>query len=157
MPRLLFVIFLYCFSAPAIAKRLAVLDFESANIEQELLLLLAEMVRNEATVHLKDEGVTIIDKANMLMLLRENGKDPSCIAGACEIDLGRSIGANYIVTGMLNKMDDEWILSLSLYDTDTGGKLMGKTIERDSRKALRKVHRIRKPTICFRFKDTVCN
>jgi len=134
--------FIILFSAtflatPAFAERLAVLDFTSVKSERELLGVMAEMVRNEAVNQLTDSGVKVMDQANILALLQDQGKDASCLGGECEIEIGRNIGADYVVTGQLTVLGEDWILNLSLYETESGSKLKGQTIEAASSKALR--------------------
>ena len=34
------------------------------------------------------------------------GKDSSCMLGKCEIEIARNIGADYVITGDLLKIDD---------------------------------------------------
>ena len=99
--RIFFALCLCLFSTAAFSKRLAVLDFTSNLAKADALNVMAEMVRNTAANQLAPSGVKVMDQANMLSLLKDQGKDANCISGQCEIDLGRNIGADYVVTGQL--------------------------------------------------------
>ena len=65
---------LYLFSTAAFAKRLAVLDFTSVNADEVVLKLMAEIVRNTAANQIRPSGVTVMDQANMLSLLRTRAR-----------------------------------------------------------------------------------
>lgn len=99
--------------------RIAVLDFRNqAKIDRASSTYLAELFRKQALM-LKSRGVTIMTRENMLELL-PSGKSLEQCLGECEVETGRNLGANYIVTGEIYKIGDGIRLIVKAYDTKKG-------------------------------------
>jgi hypothetical protein len=62
----------------------------------------------------------IITRENLLVLLQASGKDLGSCEGECEVDTGRRIGADVVVSGDILKLGTQLKLSLRLHDTKTG-------------------------------------
>ncbi len=76
----------------------------------------------------------VMTRENLLVLLRASGKPIEDCEGECEVDTGRRIGADEIVSGEIQKLGSLYKLSLRLHDTHEGRLLAstqasGKTIE----------------------------
>ena len=56
----------------------------------------------------------------MLCVLKDMGKDLDCLDGSCEVELGRNIGADVVVSGPLSQVDSLYLLSLKLHDSSSG-------------------------------------
>ena len=99
--------------------RIAVLDFRNQEkIDRASSTYLAELFRKQALM-LKSRGVTIMTRENMLELL-PSGKSLEQCLGECEVETGRNLGANYIVTGEIYKIGDGIRLIVKAYDTKKG-------------------------------------
>jgi hypothetical protein len=73
-------------------------------------------------------------RENLLVLLEASGKSLENCEGECEVDTGRRIGADAIVSGEIQKLGSLFKLTLRLHDTREGRLLAstqasGKTIE----------------------------
>jgi hypothetical protein len=69
----------------------------------------------------------IITRENMLVLLQSSGRDLADCEGECEVDTGRRIGADLVVSGELLRFGTEYKLSLKLHDTRSG-ELLAATV-----------------------------
>ena len=65
----------------------------------------------------------IISRENLLVLLESSGKKIEECEGECEIDTGRRIGADSIVSGEIQMLGKRYKLSLRLHDTHQGALL----------------------------------
>ena len=126
-------------AAPSLARgaeekpRLAVLEFSSKLGNREVEPgYFSEVVRGVAL----DEapGTRVITRESLLTLLEASGKDAASCEGECEVDTGRRIGADYIVSGELWKIGSTFHLRMKLHDTRTADLLSvadasGKTVD----------------------------
>ena len=76
----------------------------------------------------------VITRENLLVLLQATGKKYEECEGECEVDTGRRIGADEIVSGEIQKLGKLYKLSLRLHDTREGRLLAstqasGKSVE----------------------------
>ena len=62
----------------------------------------------------------VITRENMLILLQASGRDLQECEGECEVDTGRRIGADHIVSGEIQKVGTRYKLTLRLHDTHEG-------------------------------------
>lgn len=113
---------------PLVEKgRIAVLDFHGVtsglNVEQTRYF--ADEVRGEimrVAPHLE-----VITRENLLVLLRANGRDPANCEGECEVETGRLINADAVVSGDILKVGTRYKLSMKLHGTQDG-RLLGTAI-----------------------------
>src|SRR5206468_4766062 len=63
----------------------------------------------------------------MLVLLQSSGKKLEECEGECEVDTGRRIGADLVVSGELLKFGSSYKLDMRLHDTHEGRLLSGAT------------------------------
>ena len=59
-------------------------------------------------------------RENMVQYLNDMGTDISCLEGECEVELGRNIGVDLIVSGDVVKIKEVFILTLKLHSTVSG-------------------------------------
>jgi hypothetical protein len=76
----------------------------------------------------------VLTRENLLVLLTASGKDAASCEGGCEVETGRLIGADLIVSGELQKIGARFKLTLRLHDTHEGRLLAstqasGSTVE----------------------------
>jgi hypothetical protein len=69
-------------------------------------------------------GVQVMTRENMLVLLQSQGKSLAECEGECEVDTGRRLGADYVISGDLLRVGSSLKVSLKLHDTH-GGTLLG--------------------------------
>ena len=79
---------------------------------------LADHVRQEVLdEHL---GLQVMTRENMLVLLQSQGKTLAECEGECEVDTGRRLGADYVISGEVLRVGSQLKLSLKLHDTHNG-------------------------------------
>lgn len=83
--------------AETVSKRLAVLEFRG-KIDSDVLETFADAVRGGAVEGLAGREVEVLTRENMMVLLREMGKE-DCTEGDCEVETARNIGADFVVSG----------------------------------------------------------
>lgn len=103
----------------AVRGRLAVLDFKSfaPELRAENVRYFADLVRAAA---LQQGGWRVITRENLVALLQAAGQDLAACEGECEIETGRRIGADLVVSGELQRLGAKYRLSLRLHDTAEG-------------------------------------
>jgi hypothetical protein len=114
--------------------KLAVLDFKSYTdaLKPQDVRYFADVVRG-ATLRTAP-GLQVMTRENLLVLLQATGKDAATCEGECEVETGRRIGADAVVSGELLKVGSRFKLSLKLHDTHEGRLLStavanGRTID----------------------------
>ncbi len=115
--------------SPGAGKVLAVLEFDSKLEGGERKAVdvgyLSDTVRGAAL----DEIPTlrVMTKENVLVLLGANGKTLEDCQGECEVETGRKLGADLVISGALLKFGSSFKLNLKLHDTHEGRLLAGTT------------------------------
>jgi TolB-like protein len=104
-------------------KHMAVLEFQGKNLDQDILMTFADTVRGGALEGLQPHGVLVMTRENMLVLLREMGKK-ECAEGDCEVETARNIGADYVISGKVVRIEQVYFVTLKLHETQ-GGSLLG--------------------------------
>lgn len=66
----------------------------------------------------------MMTRENMLVLLAADGKELSACEGECEVDTGRKLGADYVISGELLRVGTSLKLDLKLHAT-ADGRLLG--------------------------------
>ncbi|MEC7983680.1 MAG: hypothetical protein VX278_00870 [Myxococcota bacterium] len=116
----LFVL-LFIASPPALAgKFLAVLEFRGSGLQMQVLQKLSDQSRDAALHTLPKDQYAVMTRENMMMVINDMGKDSSCMEGGCEVEIGRNIGADFIITGDILQLGDLYMLTLKLYETGSG-------------------------------------
>ena len=108
--------------------RVAVLEFRGSDVDTVILLKLSDQLAPQLSSARKDEYL-IMTRENMMGILSDMGKDASCMEGQCEVEIGRNVGADLIVTGDILKIEGTYVLTLKLYDTLSGGLLHSVDVE----------------------------
>src|SRR5205814_9442946 len=67
----------------------------------------------------------IITRENMLVLLQSSGKKLEECEGECEVETGRRIGADLVVSGELLRFGTQYKLNMKLHDTRSGELISG--------------------------------
>ena len=132
-------------------KLLAVLEFnsklEGADRKSADVQYLADTVRAAVLDAVPDMGV--MTRENEMVLLAQTGKKLAECEGECEVDTGRRLGADLVISGDLLKFGSSFKLNLKLHDTHSGrllsgGQASGRTVDEldaDTQIAVRKLLR----------------
>jgi formylglycine-generating enzyme required for sulfatase activity len=112
-------------------KRLAVLEFKGESIKGEVLDTFADAVRGGAVEALAGRRVQVMTRENMMVLLKDMGKK-DCSEGDCEVETARNIGADFVVSGSVVRIDAAFVVTLKLHETKGGSLLATDQIEAKS-------------------------
>ena len=112
-------------------KRLAVLEFKGESIKGDVLDTFADAVRGGAVEALAGRRVQVMTRENMLVLLKDMGKK-DCSEGDCEVETARNIGADFVVSGSVVRIDAAFVVTLKLHETKGGSLLATDQIEAKS-------------------------
>ena len=112
--------------------RIAVLDFHGSNLDDAMLSTLAEEARVSLLANLSTDDYQIMTKENTLTILEDMGLDASALEGRDEVEVGRNIHADLIMTGSVVKLDDTYVVTVKLFDTHTAQMLYAHHIEAKS-------------------------
>ena len=105
------------------AETLAVLELRTPGVQIELAQVWSDAVRGVAKERLP--GLRVYTRENLTTMLK-----PWPLGGLvdcedlCEIEIGRKIGAKYIVSGQVISVEGSYIASIKLHETQ-GGELLG--------------------------------
>ena len=116
------------------SERLAVLQIENqAKIPSSDLVFLSTLLQEEMQVKGRSK-LLVMTQENILSLMPPNQQLENCV-GVCEVDIGRVLGATYLVTGKLLRFGSQknnLRLTLRLHETKNGELLSSKTIKATS-------------------------
>ena len=113
-------LFFSLFSSVAFAEDyIAVLDVQG-EVSEAVKSQLADETRAGALQALPMSEYTILTRENMLSLIKDMEKDPKCLDGQCEIDIGRNIGADFIISGQVLQIEGTYLYSMKLHNTASG-------------------------------------
>jgi len=114
--------------------KIAVLDFKSyaKDFKPEDVRYFTDLVRG-ATLRAAP-GLEVMTRENLLVLLQATGKSLDQCEGECEVDTGRRIGADAVISGDVLKVGSRYKMSLRLHETHKGRLLStaiasGKTVD----------------------------
>jgi TolB-like protein len=102
------------------AGKLAVLDFKNytRDLKPEDVRYFTDVVRG-ATIRVAPR-MEVMTRENLLVLLQAAGKNPSDCEGECEVETGRRVGADAVVSGDVLKVGTRYKMSLRLHETHDG-------------------------------------
>jgi hypothetical protein len=123
--RTIFLTLLILLPTSANAARLAVLEINDLDIEQKVLAQISDGLREGAldTIRGSDADITVMTRESMNVMLNDMGIDPTCIEGECEVETARNIGADYVISATILKLEGVWLLSAKLHESK-GGDLL---------------------------------
>jgi len=105
---------------PALAyegRRLLVLEFRGAEIVGvPVMRELADGARSGALDAIGMKALVLQDAPASV---REMGRSTTCAAEACELEIGRTLGADWVVTGEVTKVEERLLLRVKMFDTAT--------------------------------------
>ncbi|MCL2259905.1 MAG: hypothetical protein FWC15_00960 [Fibromonadales bacterium] len=69
---------------------------------------------------LSQRNYTILTRDNILSMLPPDSEEAKCLAKSCAVDIGRAIGAEYVMQGFVNEFGGMLILTVELYESISG-------------------------------------
>ncbi len=133
---ILATLFLAAFAAPSRSEapthprlKLAVLELRnSEGITPDEAAYLTDRVRDSAARLLPVGDCLVMSRESMAALLPAGADLSGCSAGDCEVEAGRMVGADYIVTGEILKFDGALRLNLKAHHCESGALLGGESV-----------------------------
>jgi Protein of unknown function (DUF1566)/PEGA domain len=121
---LLIIISFSCLLGLAIAagdKKVAVLELvNKASITDDEATFLTDQIRNVASQRLPAGDFTVMTSENIQELLPPGTNLTQCATASCEVEIGRMIGAEYIVTGEILLISGELRVQIKTHHTGSG-------------------------------------
>jgi hypothetical protein len=102
-------------------KRVAVLEL-GGRLEEGVLATLADRARGAALRAVAGYGMSVMTRESMAAVMKDMGVSV-CTDGECEVEIGRNIGADLVVTGDVIKIEGQYLVTLKLHET-AGGALV---------------------------------
>jgi len=99
-----------------------VLEFRGSKVDEETLETFTDAVRGGALEGLVGRGVDVMTHENMMAMLKAMGKS-ECTEGECEVETARNIGADYVVSGSVTHIENQFIVTLKIHESK-GGSLL---------------------------------
>jgi len=103
-------------------KRVAVLEVTADDLPPTTLALFSDSVRAAALDATRGTGAIVMTREALAAILADMG-DCASIEGACELETGRNIGADFLVTGEIAVLGGSRFMTLKLFDVHTGNLL----------------------------------
>ena len=110
---------------------IAVLDVEGT-VSEAIKIQLADETRAGTLAALPKSRFTVLTRENMLSVLQDQNKDATCFEGSCEVEIGRNIGADFIISGQVVQIEGTYLYSVKIHNTETGALVGTQRIEGDS-------------------------
>ena len=108
-------------------KKLAVLQYsvsDGLRIDRQVF---ATSIQNAALKAVP--SLFVMTQANILEIVRQQGKTLEQCEGQCAVETGRLLGADFIVVGRITRPGKKMRLSTQLYDSQTGRLLSGEDLD----------------------------
>ncbi|MBS2024464.1 MAG: hypothetical protein JST92_18850 [Deltaproteobacteria bacterium] len=101
-------------------RRVAVLEFENELDKSEKIdrVYFSDAVRG--LISDSKRGLTVMSRENVLVLLSSSGKKLEDCAALCEVETGRLLGADLVVSGRMTKVGRRYKLTLRVHATGEG-------------------------------------
>ena len=110
---------------------IAVLDVEGS-VSEAIKVQLADETRAGTLSALPQKDYTVLTRENMLSVLNDQNKDATCFEGSCEVEIGRNIGADFIISGQVVQIEGTYLYSVKIHNTQTGALVGTHRIEGES-------------------------
>ncbi len=99
-------------------SRLAVLEF-SGPLDDTVLMMLSDEVRGVALKAVAEHHCSVMTRESMAVILKDMGRG-ECEEGDCEVETARNIGADFVVSGSVAKIEGSFVATLKLHETARG-------------------------------------
>ncbi|MBU0554118.1 hypothetical protein KKF91_12290 [Myxococcota bacterium] len=109
-------------SAPSLA-RIAILELSNeAQLRPQEVSYLTDLIREEALARLPRRRYFVMTRENLLEQLPP-GADLAACEGACEVETGRNVGADFVISGRVLRFGEALRVALKLHETKRGALL----------------------------------
>ena len=130
MKYLLFLLLLFPSIAFGTEYRIAILDFRGVGVTDEALISsLSDSVRTGLIKSVDTDEYLVMTRESTMQILKDMGKDASCMEGSCEVEIARNIGADYVVSGTVTLISETYLVTLKLHNTHTNALLSSEQVE----------------------------
>ena len=110
----LFFILSFLFPSVSQAEYIAVLETVGDSVDEDVRTVTSGSFLEQACLKNIDRGeYKLITRENLYMFLEDMGKEMSCAEGNCEVEIGRNIGADIIVSGSIAFFEEEGFFVLN--------------------------------------------
>ena len=124
-----------CYGTPIDAQRIAVLELvNNAQLPKAEIEIVTDTVRGEIA-ELLGKRFTMITKENILVLVDQETCNRASEA-SCEVEMGKTLNAHYIITGTLTRLETRLYLTLKVHQTASSQLLGNKQGFTESTKSL---------------------
>ncbi|MEC7987958.1 MAG: formylglycine-generating enzyme family protein [Myxococcota bacterium] len=103
--------------------RLAILEYRAPSLRKEALMILNEELRLGVQDGIDAGSVDVVSKEQTEQAIRVMQLPPRCSTGGCELDIGRNMGVDYLVSPTVINMGSLFVLRVTLYDLQRGAIL----------------------------------
>ena len=113
-------------SAQDTRPSVAVLDFEARGIAVYEAETLTERLRSEIS---NTNAIRLTDRKLLEKILEEQGLQQSgCTTDECAAEVGQLLGAQFIISGAIGKLDDSYTIDAKMVSVTTGAAERAKTV-----------------------------
>jgi len=103
-------------------QRVAVLEFDASKAGSDIdRTYFSDKVRG--AVHKAAPQLLMMTRESTVQLLKAQGKKLENCEGECEVETGRMLGADYVISGRITKVGTRYLLTLRLHRTASGDLL----------------------------------
>ena len=119
-------------------ERLAVLMAPTEDASDQVVSQLANSLRTGALRAQRETNspLSILTQENMAAMLEDQGIDAACVEGNCEVETARNLGATYVMTGTLSRIEGTYMLTALMHDVKSGDLLGSDSVKNSSLVAL---------------------
>ena len=110
-------------------QKIAVFEFQGQGIEQTYLTKLTEQTQNAVVKILPPNEYFIITKENLYQVLQAKNAEYPLFSSLNDVEIGKVIGADRLIIGDIVQIDQTYILTMKLYDTNTGALLATQNVQ----------------------------
>lgn len=97
---------------------ITVFDFKSENISKSDSILIVDLITSSL---ISTNKYRVIERSQRKKILEEiNFSLSGCVDDSCQIEIGKMLSAEYIITGSIGKVGNKFVLNLRVLDVETG-------------------------------------
>ena len=97
---------------------LVVLEFSTVGeFDQTLLLQLSDQTRGSALEVSQTNIMCRLRHESLMDFVHQQGKDASCLAGECAVEIAKNIGAQFVIVGNAYSQNGTYRVTLKAFDS----------------------------------------
>ena len=118
MKKIMLLSILLMIEIGAAREYIAIIEFEGIGVSQQEARSLTQRLTSEM---IKLEIYQVLERAEMKKLLSEQKFQSSgCVSTQCAVDIGKMLGAKYMIVGSVNKVGRTFSIDARMIDVETG-------------------------------------